>query len=211
MINQTKASDFLQFIADNDKQLRQAVKKNITYDEELFEDVFSDTVIKCYDKIIEGHEIEDFKNYFFIACKFNYINAQAKKRKMMKQSDRDILFNISHGLEKTNGSLTDDGKRLVDKITDTDDYTLIEERNDNINQLINFMVEKLNEVFTPAECDIFILYFKLKCGKHKISYKKLSKITGISVKDISNIIQKIKAWVKTNEEIIETKRKLLGK
>ena len=81
--------------------------------------------------------------------------------------------------------------------------------NDKINELFKFLSKRLNEVFTPAETDIFLIYYRLKSEKAGISYQKMAKITERKFQEIASIIQKIKLFVKNDEEINEYKKKLL--
>ena len=40
------ANDFMQYVADNEKEIQNAIKKNITYDDELFHDVTANTTLR---------------------------------------------------------------------------------------------------------------------------------------------------------------------
>ena len=55
-----------------------------------------------------------------------------------------------------------------------------------------------------------MIYYRLKSEKAGVSYKKLAKILETDVKEITNIIQRIKGFIKQDKEIIEMKRKLLN-
>jgi RNA polymerase sigma factor (sigma-70 family) len=211
MSNEQHAREFLEYVAKNEKRLKKNLRKNITYNEELFDDVFQDSIIKVYDSIMNGTVIDDFEKYFFIASKFSYFNADNKNKRSIKQNDRDLLFNISHGMENNRGDMSEDAKRVIDEVTFEDNEWLKkEEKNDNINKLFRFISDRLNEVFTPAECDIYLIYFRLKSEKAGISYQKMAKITGRSFSEISQIIQKIKKYIRNDEEINEMKKKLLN-
>lgn len=184
--------EFLQFVADNEARLKKNLRKNITYNPDIFDDVFQDTIIKVYDRIMKGTVIKDFEQYFFIASKFQYINEDNKVKKRLKVEDREIDSDDDRFAEEDNG------------------WKVKEDRNENINELFKFLSDRLNEVFSPRECDIFLIYYRLKSEKAGISYKKLSKITNIDVKEITSIIQKVKTYIKNDKEIIEYKRKLLN-
>lgn len=78
-----KGQRFLQYVGQNQERLKRNLRKNITYNPELFEDVFAETIIKVYDSIMKNDiEIIDFEKFFFIASKFNYIQKQNKERKI---------------------------------------------------------------------------------------------------------------------------------
>lgn len=176
-------NDFYDYITDNYEQSRHEVMKNITYDPDIFDDAYNDTVIKVANVINEGREIEDIRYYFFISLKWNYINMQNRKRRMLSRTT-DIM---------------PDG--MLDE-----EYS--EERYDKVMTLWDFISEKLERQFEPGEVDIYLIYYKLKSTGSSLSYKKLSDITGIPVKDITNIIQKLKKKVRTDPEILEMKKKL---
>lgn len=191
MSNEEHAREFLEYVAKNEARLKKNLKKNITYNENIFDDVFQSTIIKVYDRIMKGTVIKDFEQYFFIASKFEYINEDNKIKKRQKVEDREID--------------TDD-----DRFAEDDNaWKIKEERNENINDLFKFLSKRLNEVFTPAEADIFLIYYRLKSEKAGISYHKMVKITGRKFSEISQIIQKVKKFIKEDKEIIEYKKKLL--
>lgn len=210
MSNEQHAQEFLEYVAKNEKRLKKNLRKNITYDPYIFDDVFQDSILKVYDSIMNGTVIEDFEKYFFIASKFSYFNADNKNKRNIKQNDRDLLWNISHGYENNRGDISEDAKRVIEEIAVEDnEWEKKEDKNDNINKLFKFISEKLNKVFSPAECDIYLIYFRLKSEKSGVSYEKMAKITGRSFSEISQIIQKLKKYVKNDEEINEYKKKLL--
>ena len=176
-------SDFYDYISNNYEQSRHEVLKNITYDSELFDDAYNDTVIKVAKVIEDGKKIEDIRYYFFISLKWNYINMQNKKRKQLS--------------------------RTTDVMPDAMDDEYSDERYEKVMELWDFIAQRLEENFEPGEVDIYLIYYKLKCNGNSLSYRKLSEMTGIPVKEITNIIQRIKKFVRGNEEINELKQKLL--
>lgn len=184
--------EFLQYVARNEARLKKNLKKNITYNPDIFDDVFQDTIIKVYDRIMKGVTIKDFEQYFFIASKFQYINEDNKVKKRQKVEDREIDTDDDRFAEEDNG------------------WKIKEDRNEKINELFRFLSKRLNEVFTPAEADIFLIYYRLKSEKAGISYHKMTKITGRKFSEISQIIQRCKRFIKEDKEIIEYKRKLLN-
>ena len=210
MTNEEHGQEFLQYVAKNEKRLKKNLKKNITYNDYLFNDVFQDTILKVHSAIMKGARIDDFEKYFFIASKFCYINADNKLKKKNISEDNNLIWNISHGYENNKGDISDDAKRLIDEfVIEDNEWMKKEERNDRINELFKYLSERLNKVFPPAEADIFLIYYRLKSEKAGVSYQKMAKITNRSFSEISQIIQKIKAFVKNDEEIINKKKELL--
>lgn len=209
MTNEEHAREFLEYVAKNEKRLKKNLRKNITYDDNLFDDIFQDTIIKVHSQILKGQYIEDFEKYFFIASKFNYINADNKKKREKKRNNDTILWNVAHGQANTHNQMTEDGLSLLDKTVDDNEYKEKEERLNNINVLFNEISNRLNEVYRCDEVDIFLIYYRLKSEKTKISYKKMAEITQKSTKEIASIIQKMKLFLRNDEEIINIKKRLL--
>ena len=177
-------NDFYQYIIRNEKQLKQEVRKNITYEEELFDEAYSDTIVKVANAILVNHKvIEDFRYYFFISFKQNFIQLQNKKRKIDKLK--------TYGYKDCEGLINEDYDN--------------EERYDRIKILFKWLSDYLEEHFPPNEVDIYIVYYFLKVGKNRISYKKMADIYDVELKYITNVIQNIKRFVK-NDEIINKKK-----
>lgn len=177
-------NDFYQYIIRNEKQLKQEVRKNITYEEELFDEAYSDTIVKVANAILVNHKvIEDFRYYFFISFKQNFIQLQNKKRKIDKLK--------TYGYKDCEGLINEDYDN--------------EERYDRIKMLFKWLSDYLEEHFPPNEVDIYIVYYFLKVGKNRVSYKKMAEIYDVELKYITNVIQNIKRFVK-NDEIINKKK-----
>lgn len=195
MTNEEHGREFLEFVAKNEARLKKNLQKNITYNPDIFDDVFQESILKVYNAIENGARIKDFEQYFFIASKFCYINTDNKVKARQKSDDRDAYVSI------------DEDERFAEY---DNAWQIKEERNERINELMRYLSKRLNDVFSPRECDIFLIYYRLKSEKAGVSYKKLAKILEIDVKEVTNIIQRVKKWVKEDKEIIETKRKLMN-
>lgn len=177
-------NDFYQYIIRNEKQLKQEVRKNITYEEELFDEAYSDTIVKVANAILVNHKvIEDFRYYFFISFKQNFIQLQNKKRKIDKMK--------TYGFKDCEGLIIENYDN--------------EERYERIRILFKWLSDYLEEHFPPNEVDIYIVYYFLKVGKNRVSYKKMADIYDVELKYITNVIQNIKRFVK-NDEIINKKK-----
>ena len=177
-------NDFYQYIIRNEKQLKQEVRKNITYEEELFDEAYSDTIVKVANAILVNHKvIEDFRYYFFISFKQKFIQLQNKRRKIDKLK--------TYGYKDCEGLINEDYDN--------------EERYDRIKILFKWLSDYLEEYFPPNEVDIYIVYYFLKVGKNRVSYKKMADIYDVELKYITNVIQNIKRFVK-NDEIINKKK-----
>ena len=194
MTNEEHGQQFLEFVAKNEKRLKKNLMKNITYNEDIFDDVFQDSIVKVYNAIENGARIKDFEQYFFIASKFCYINVDNKNKQKIKQMDRDLYGDI------------DQDERFG---SEDNQWEKREEKSNKINELFKQLSDILNREFSPREADIFLIYYRLKSEKAGVSYKKMAKILDTDVKEISQIIQKVKKYVKNNGEIIKLKKELL--
>lgn len=181
-------NDFYQYIIRNEKQLKQEVRKNITYEEELFDEAYSDTIVKVANAILVNHKIiEDFRYYFFISFKQNFIQLQNKKRKIDKLK--------TYGYKDCEGLIIENFDN--------------EERYERIRILFKWLADYLEQHFPPNEVDIYIVYYFLKVGKNRVSYQKMADIYDVELKYITNVIQNIKRFVKNDEIIIKKKEEIL--
>ena len=172
-----KGKEFLDFVATNDKKLRKNLKKNITFDPNLFDDIYQDTIVKVYNSIVKNNkQIDDFEQYFFISSKFNYILKQKSERERVKKRI-DI----------------DDYVRMNDieceNYCESDLLTLIEDVRDIIE-----------DRFGEENTELYLDYMKLKIDGG-MSYTKYSQITGVPVSKISDVVSKIKQFTKTDTNI----------
>lgn len=198
MSNVEIANDFLKYVSENMNELKKAVKKNITNDNDLFDDCFNETVIKVYNSIVKnGTIIDDYKQYFFLACKFTFIYRQNKKRKEEAQAIRDYFAlrdDFSDNVDSIGYKKT---KLLRDYFALRDDNYNEEERYcdivDTIDKIKADVVENLGEYYA----EIYFTYMTLK-STQSISYKKLAAEKGISTRRVSQIIGMVKDYIKNN-------------
>ena len=177
MSNVEIANDFLKYVSENMNELKKAVKKNITNDNDLFDDGFNETIIKVYNSIVKnGTIIDNYKQYFFLACKFTFIYRQNKKRKEEAQAIRDYF------------DLNDDF--LDDDFDEEERYCDIV---DTIDKIKEDVTENLGEYYA----EIYFTYMQLK-STQSISYKKLAAEKGISTRRVSQIIGMVKEYIKNN-------------
>lgn len=183
-MNQHK-KDFFDYLVKNEKEMKKALKKNVTYDEEVYEDAWGNAIIKVAEYIDKGNTVNDFKNFFFITAKWEYIRLQKLKRAKDK---RDVTLSEAwHKYDDDNN----------------------EQYYQNINKIFDFVVEKVNEEFSSRQADIYAIYTRLKSTSQKVSYEKLAKIMGLTMREVSTTVKMIKDWVRDNPEINEYKRKLI--
>ena len=63
-------NDFFNYVIENKRELQKALKKNITYDPDIFDDVTCNTITRIAEYIVNnGVKINNFKFFFFIAAK----------------------------------------------------------------------------------------------------------------------------------------------
>ena len=199
--------DFMLYVWNNHAMLCKAIKKNITMDDELFDDVTADTLCRIGEYILRKKVyINDFKNMFFLAAKRQFIAEQNKKRERLKQNNRDFFDNIFNGLEKREDKNDLDIYYSMLETNELDN----EIKADKTHKLFKYLEEKLNSVFEGNEVDIFLIYFRLKSERKGISYKKLADIMDKDVKYITKTIVKIKKYIKENEDIQENKKRIMS-
>lgn len=200
--------DFFKYIIDNEKELQKALKKNITYDPDIFDDVTCNTIVRIAEYIMKNEiRIDNFKYFFFICAKREYIAEQNKKRGITNNSNRDFFDNIFNGLEKREKQ--EDLDIYYSMLNNDEDIMAEEIKADKVHKLFEYLEKKLNETFLPDEADIFLIYFRLKSEKKGISYKKMAMLTDKDLKYITNVIKKIKKYIKESEEIQNKKIEIM--
>lgn len=200
--------DFFKYIIENEKELQKALKKNITYDPDIFDDVTCNTIVRIAEYIMKNEiRIDNFKYFFFICAKREYIAEQNKKRGITNNSNRDFFDNIFNGLEKREKQ--EDLDIYYSMLNNDEDIMVEETKADKVHRLFEYLEKKLNETFLPDEADIFLIYFRLKSEKKGISYKKMAMLTDKDLKYITNVIKKIKKYIKESEEIQNKKIEIM--
>lgn len=183
MNNEEKARDFLNYVAKNEKELKFILAKNVTYDKNIFDDVFNDTIIKVYNSILKnGTEVSDYKNYFFTSLKWTYVLADNRNKKYKNSSVRDYFDNNDLIEEET------DEEECFEKIVDT------------IEIIKNEIKEKYGEWYTT----VFFEYYTCKATEG-CSYRKLAAKLGTTIKQIQMVIKEIKQFVAEDENINKLK------
>ena len=207
-------NDFMLYVYNNLDKLNYALRKNITYDADIYDDVTADTLCRIGEYIVRNHVfIKDFKGMFFLSAKRQYIAVQNKKREMEGKCDREYFSKLDEALGRYYDYIEDGGEEEVrepdmDRWLD-DDSMNAEIKAERTHQLFKYLEGKLNDVFEPNEVDIFLIYFRLKSERKGISYKKLADIMDKDVKYITRTIVKIKKYIKESDEIQENKRRIM--
>lgn len=198
MSNVEIANDFLKYVSENINTLKKAVKKNITNDNDLFDDAFNETIIKVYNSILKnGTIIDDYKQYFFLACKFTFIYRQNKKRKEEAQAIRDYFVLRDDFSENVDSISYKKAKANRDYFALRDDTYNEEERYCDIVDTIDKIKADVTENLGEYYAEIYFTYMQLK-STQSISYKKLAAEKGISTRRVSQIIGMVKEYIKNN-------------
>ena len=207
-------NDFMLYVYNNLDKLNYALRKNITYDADIYDDVTADTLCRIGEYIVRNHVfIKDFKGMFFLSAKRQYIAVQNKKRELEGKCDREYFSKLDEALGRYYDYIEDGGEEEVrepdmDRWLD-DDSMNAEIKAERTHELFKYLEGKLNDVFEPNEVDIFLIYFRLKSERKGISYKKLADIMDKDVKYITRTIVKIKKYIKESDEIQENKRRIM--
>lgn len=208
-------NDFMLYVHHNLDKLNYALRKNITYDADLFDDVTADTLCRIGEYIINKKVIiKDFKGMFFLSAKRQYIAEQNKKRDRESKSDREYFSKLDEALGRyydyvEDGTEFDIKQPNLDMFLDDDNIMADEAKAEKTHELFNYLETELNKQFEPNEVDIFLIYFRLKSERKGISYKKLADIMDKDVKYITRTIVKIKKYIKESSEIQENKKKIM--
>lgn len=179
MSNEEKAQDFLNYVAKNEKELKYILAKNITYDKDIFDDVFNDTIIKVYNSIMKnGTDVSDYKNYFFTSLKWTYVLADNRNKKYKNNSIRDYF----------------DNNDILEEVSEE------EEHFESIVETIEILRNEIKEKYGEWHTTVFFEYYNCKVTEG-CSYKKLAAKLGVTVKQIQMIIQEINKFVAEDEKI----------
>lgn len=186
-----QAKEFLEWISieKNAREMKKALAKNITYNQDIFDDIFQDSIVKVYNSIMNGNDVKDFKSYMFITLKFNYIN---KDNQIKNRQKVEVRFEPNDNIDFIDESDLEE-EEFKDSLT-----------TDSIKTLEKILLEN----FTEKDVYLFTQYFKLKVVKYNLGYKELSAMTGTNIRYIANLISRMRKWISENEEIREIKNKL---
>lgn len=176
MTKLNNANEFLTYIAENQERLKRNLSKNVTYDKEIFEDVFQTTILKIYDHITANNIIvDDFERYFFTCSKWEYVSVDNKKRK------HTAVHTDIEDYRESDGFLYE--------LDDTEDA---EEKNEAVRQRFKEFITYLSDTYGHFKTDVFIEYYTYKAERKKISYYKIGQEFGISEKEVGSIINEIR-------------------
>ena len=209
--------DFMLYVWNNLDSLNYALRKNITYDPEIYDDVTADTVCRISEYIVNKKVfIKDFKGMFFLSAKRQYVAEHNKKREREKKSDREYFTKLDEALGRYYDYIEDGdsaeytvNQPNLDMFLDDDNVMADELKAERTHELFKYLEEELNKQFEGNEVDIFLIYFRLKSERKGVSYRKLADIMDKDVKYITRTIVKIKKYIKESQEIQETKKKIM--
>ena len=190
-----QADKYLKWINDNyqiqkDKLLAFCNDKKYDFDE----DIFSDTYLKIYDKILKYGIKDDsdkgFDNYMFISFKINTLRDKQYARNQKRDGN---IINLSGAYEEyKNTELSQEEKLKSDLYKDF--ATL-------------YLLHKAEQQFDQESFHLF----KLKVFEKGLTYKQLQDKTGI--KGCRQKVVNVKNWLKDNvrqSEVKEEFDKLYG-
>ena len=178
--NEVQGKKFLNWISknyDTQKDKLKAFCNDKKY--EWDDDIFSDTYLKIYEKILKYGIIDDsdkgFDNYFFMSFKINTMREKQYSRNVKRDGN---VINLTGKYEAyKNTELTESEKLKSDLRKDF--YTLY---------LLNMAEQNFDQ-------ESFYL-FKLKTFEKGLTYKQLQEKTG--VKGCRQKVTNVKNWLKEN-------------
>ena len=189
--NQLKADEYKEWFGSQYNLLVAEQQRKQT----LNEDILIDTFFKLYHKQQQQGNIEDYKSYFSRAYFTNYFQNNIKEEK--KKQNHIYLNLIDKEYEDSFNTLD------IIPIEDNDDKERELEKLNKTDELLNETFQYITEKYTIQQFELFRMYMFLK---PHISYKKLSDITNLSIKFISQTISTIK---RDNQELISKRKKLI--
>ncbi|MCS2775445.1 hypothetical protein NXW80_14570 [Bacteroides fragilis] len=192
--NQLKADEFKEWFGDNYNLLVEEQRRKQT----LNEDVLIDTFFKLYHKQQQQGNIEDYKSYFCRAYFTNYFQNNIKEEK--KKQNHIYLNLIDKEYEDSFNTLD------VLPLEDNEDRERTIEKQTNTDKLLTDTFQYITDKYSMQQFELFRMYMFLK---PHISYKKLSDITNLSIKYISQTISTIKKDIQDNQELITKRKKLI--
>ncbi len=183
--NERKGKEFLNYVANNIEMLKQNLRKNITYNEELFEDAFNETILKVYNSIIKnGTEVKDWKHYFFISSKWTYILNDNRDKKNKEIEVRGLFETDTFDCYEEN----DINER---------------ERYDKTNEAIERIKDLIIGDFTEQQAEIYLTYWMGKAMKKQTSYASIAEKFNISKRETKETITSIRDYLNENSRIME--------
>lgn len=192
--NQLKADEFKEWFGDNYNLLVEEQTRKQT----LNEDILIDTFFKLYHKQQQQGNIEDYKSYFCRAYFTNYFQNNIKEEK--KKQNHIYLNLIDKEYEDSFNTLD------VLPLEDNEDREQTIEIQTNTDKLLTDTFQYITDKYSMQQFELFRMYMFLK---PHISYKKLSDITNLSIKYISQTISTIKKDIQDNQELISKRKKLI--
>lgn len=192
--NQIKADEFKTWFGNNYNLLVEEQKRKQT----LNEDILIDTFFKLYHKQQQSGDIEDYKSYFSRAYFTNYFQCNIKEEK--KKQNHIYLNLIDKEYEDSFNTLD------VLPLEDNEDRERTIEIQTNTDKLLTDTFQYITDKYSMQQFELFRMYMFLK---PHISYKKLSDITNLSIKYISQTISTIKKDIQENQELISKRKKLI--
>lgn len=192
--NQIKADEFKEWFGSQYNILVAEQQRKQT----LNEDILIDTFFKLYNKQQQSGDIEDYKSYFSRAYFTNYFQNNIKEEK--KKQNHIYLNLIDKEYEDSFNTLD------IIPIEDNDDKERELEKLNKTDELLNETFQYITDKYSMQQFELFRMYMFLK---PHISYKKLSDITNLSIKYISQTISTIKKDIQDNQELITKRKKLI--
>lgn len=166
MTAEEKAREFLNYIGRNYDRLRYNLIKNVTYDQEIMDNAFHDTVVRVYEAVLRNNpEIEDYEKYFF-------------------QASRKWYFTLSDRFEK-------ERNRTIRLETSGADTKLEDYSEESIPASIQQVQRRIEAEYGTEETKLFMDYIGSR-AMGRTSYKKYGMEAGIPSVRIKDVVVKIK-------------------
>ncbi|PXV58794.1 DNA-directed RNA polymerase specialized sigma24 family protein [Dysgonomonas alginatilytica] len=170
----TRCDEFKEWFSTNFENLKINLINKGKYDH----DVMVDTFLKIHRFLEYGGVIENYHYYFNTAY---FTNEFLQTIKITKENNKNIPI---------------DDFEIVDNEDSEEHYAVKDELINEIGEWLN------NNIDNEIDREIFIIYINTRRdSKFKMTYKKLSTITGVPIATISEVISRIKKQLKEEFKI----------
>lgn len=186
-----RGRDFLEYVSTHEKEIKSALRKNVTYDRDLLDDTFGDSIIKIHASITKNHvEVKDYKMYIFQSMRWAYLCQQNKLRKREQVSLRNYYDNPRN----------DDGGLDYDydysDEDDREDLVMREARQTSADRILDLLKSQLAGIYGEEWVNIYLHYYTAKINGRSMSYERMAQHYGRPLPEVRRNLSQMKSYVR---------------
>ena len=187
---QDKADEFKKWFKESYNKIVKDLKRLNVFNEE----VLNDTYIKLYELQLHKGTIQQYQYYFIRSYYTNYFQDERKRDKHIAQHHQ--LNSLTEDKKVHKPTTLSDKNQILD-----DSFQELEEQKEITKKQKEIMKNIFDYVYNKFDLIPFELFKIYMSCRPLISYKVLSRITGINQSKISNYIKEIKKDIAENFKI----------